>query len=228
MLQTSSSCSPRSWHKSEFTRDTNSGAEPLLPLCHRRPVWEDGAEPRLLLHARLQDGRRLAVRQDSRGAEGSYKFWPLDPKSLPNPRRMLLLWRWRATMTRCRFVRRCPARPRTREISRLARMDFSSRFLKWWRRWSGQVSADVSNNFVRYSHFYTHPNVIATQISMNFFLTSIKFLLPNVCMVGLDLADSKLYSLTLGHSSISSLPCQGYSKSMMLKMVVQHKYVGYF
>ena len=45
-------------------------------------------------------------------------------------RRMLLLWRWRATMTRCHFVRRCPARPRTREISRLARKDFSSRFLK--------------------------------------------------------------------------------------------------
>ena len=33
---------------------TCQGAELILSLCDRRPVREDGAQPRLLLHARVQ------------------------------------------------------------------------------------------------------------------------------------------------------------------------------
>ena len=152
---------PRMTHIAKFGHQSNLSSDMLEHWV--KVIWaKDGGSgtpwgPTIIF------SEKKSASLNSMTLERSYKFWPLDPKSPPNPRRMLLQWRWRATMTRCRFVRRCPARPRTREISRLARKDLSSRFLKWWRRWSGQVSADVSNNFVRYSHFYTHPNVIATQ-----------------------------------------------------------------
>ena len=59
-------------------------AQPLLPLRHRRRLRADGAHPRLLLHARLQDGRRLAVRQPN--TAGNYNSCQRDFAKFHNAR----------------------------------------------------------------------------------------------------------------------------------------------
>ena len=53
---------------------TCQGAELVLSLCDRRPVREDGAQPCLLLHARVQVVVNLLVMMTIRDGRGSYFF----------------------------------------------------------------------------------------------------------------------------------------------------------